>query len=88
MELHNLKINNGRGAVDGPLITLRKVGKSYVTPAGPYPALRDIDLETRPTRIQSTSSRLAWIVIWKGRACDLSAAPAKQISDLAPTSTW
>src|SRR5499426_4081508 len=45
MELHNRKTNNGRGAGDGPLITLRKVGKSYITPAGPYPALRDIDLE-------------------------------------------
>jgi putative ABC transport system ATP-binding protein len=45
MELHNWKTNNGRGAGDEPLITLRKVGKSYVTPAGPYPALRDIDLE-------------------------------------------
>jgi ABC-type glutathione transport system ATPase component len=45
MELHNQKTNNGRGAEDGPLITLRKVGKSYATPAGPYPALRDIDLE-------------------------------------------
>src|SRR5215475_276763 len=45
MELHNRKTNDGRGAGDGPLITLRKVGKSYVTPAGAYPALRDIDLE-------------------------------------------
>src|SRR5262247_2018760 len=45
MELQNHKTNNGRGAGDGPLITLRKVGKSYATPAGPYPALRDIDLE-------------------------------------------
>src|SRR5262249_4416025 len=45
MELHNQKTNNGRPAGDGPLITLRKVGKSYATPAGPYPALRDIDLE-------------------------------------------
>jgi ABC-type lipoprotein export system ATPase subunit len=45
MELHSRKTNNGRGAGDGPLITLRKVGKSYVTPAGSYPALRDIDLE-------------------------------------------
>jgi putative ABC transport system ATP-binding protein len=34
-----------RPSKDGPLITLRKVGKSYVTPAGLYPALRDIDLE-------------------------------------------
>src|SRR5215510_8616977 len=45
MEPHNRKTNNGRGAGDEPLITLRKVGKSYVTPAGPYPALRDIDME-------------------------------------------
>jgi len=45
MELHNRRKNNGHGAGDGPLITLRKVGKSYVTPAGAYPALRDIDLE-------------------------------------------
>jgi putative ABC transport system ATP-binding protein len=28
-----------------PLIALRKVGKSYATPAGTYPALREIDLE-------------------------------------------
>src|SRR5262247_186060 len=45
MELHNRKTNNGRVAGDGSLITLRKAGKSYVTPVGPYPALRDIDLE-------------------------------------------
>src|SRR5215510_3919309 len=45
MELQNHKTNNGRGAGDGPLITLRKVGKSYATPAGPHPAMRDIDLE-------------------------------------------
>jgi putative ABC transport system ATP-binding protein len=45
MELRDHKTNIGRGAGDGPLITLRKVGKSYATPAGLYPALRDIDLE-------------------------------------------
>src|SRR5262249_40119102 len=45
MELRDQKTNNGRGSGGGPLITLRKVGKSYATPAGPYPALRDIDLE-------------------------------------------
>jgi putative ABC transport system ATP-binding protein len=45
MELRDRKTNNGWGAGDGPLITLRKVGKSYATPAGLYPALRDIDLE-------------------------------------------
>jgi putative ABC transport system ATP-binding protein len=45
MELHNQKTNNGRGSGGGPLITLRKVGKGYATPAGLYPALRDIDLE-------------------------------------------
>src|SRR5262245_66440675 len=45
MALHNHKTNNGRGAGDSPLIILRKVGKSYATPAGLYPALRDIDLE-------------------------------------------
>src|SRR5262245_42351843 len=45
MELRDRKTNSGLGADDGPLITLRKVGKSYATPAGPYPALRDIDLE-------------------------------------------
>jgi len=45
MELHNRKTNNGRGAGDGLLITLRRVGKSYATPAGLYPALRDIDLD-------------------------------------------
>src|SRR5688572_3094524 len=45
MELGDRKINNGWRAGDGPLIELRKVGKSYATPAGLYPALRDIDLE-------------------------------------------
>jgi putative ABC transport system ATP-binding protein len=45
MELHDQKTNNGRLTGDGPLIRLRKVGKSYATPAGLYPALRDIDLE-------------------------------------------
>jgi putative ABC transport system ATP-binding protein len=45
MELHDQRANNRRGVGDGPLISLRKVGKSYVTPAGLYPALRDIDLE-------------------------------------------
>jgi putative ABC transport system ATP-binding protein len=34
-----------RPAGNEPLISLRKVGKSYSTPAGTYPALRDIDLE-------------------------------------------
>jgi putative ABC transport system ATP-binding protein len=45
MELRDRKTNDGRAAGDGPLIALRKVGKSYATPAGLYPALRDIDLE-------------------------------------------
>jgi putative ABC transport system ATP-binding protein len=45
MELHDQKTNSGQLTGDGPLITLRKVGKSYATPAGLYPALRDIDLE-------------------------------------------
>jgi putative ABC transport system ATP-binding protein len=45
MELHNPNTGIGRFTGDGPLITLRKVGKSYVTPAGHYPALREIDLE-------------------------------------------
>ena len=45
MELRDRKTNNGRAAGDGPLIALRRVGKSYATPAGLYPALRDIDLE-------------------------------------------
>lgn len=45
MELHDQKTNSGQLAGDEPLITLRKVGKSYATPAGLYPALRDIDLE-------------------------------------------
>jgi putative ABC transport system ATP-binding protein len=45
MELHDQKTNSGQPTGDGPLITLRKVGKSYATPAGLYPALRDIDLE-------------------------------------------
>ncbi len=45
MKLHNQKNGNGGFKGDGPLITLRKVGKSYATPAGQYPALREIDLE-------------------------------------------
>jgi len=45
MELLDRKTNNGLGVGSGPLIMLCKVGKSYATPAGPYPALRDIDLE-------------------------------------------
>ncbi len=45
MELHNQKTGNGRLTGNGSLITLRNVGKSYATPAGRYPALRDIDLE-------------------------------------------
>ena len=45
MELHDQKTNSAQLSGDGPLITLRKVGKSYATPAGLYPALRDIDLE-------------------------------------------
>src|SRR5262245_50190194 len=45
MDLLNQKTTNGRPKEDGPLITLRKVEKSYVTPAGCYPALREIDLE-------------------------------------------
>jgi putative ABC transport system ATP-binding protein len=45
MGLHDQKANSGQLTGDGPLITLRKVGKSYATPAGLYPALRDIDLE-------------------------------------------
>jgi putative ABC transport system ATP-binding protein len=45
MEPRDQKTNKGRGGGEGPLITLHKVGKSYATPAGLYPALRDIDLE-------------------------------------------
>jgi putative ABC transport system ATP-binding protein len=45
MELANRGTKETRPAVDEPLIELRKVGKSYSTPAGTYPALRDIDLE-------------------------------------------
>jgi putative ABC transport system ATP-binding protein len=44
MKQPNQKTNE-RPSKDGSLITLRKVGKSYATPAGLYPALRDIDLE-------------------------------------------
>ncbi len=40
MELHNQKTGNGGLTGNGPLITLRNVGKSYVTPAGRYHALR------------------------------------------------
>jgi putative ABC transport system ATP-binding protein len=45
MNLLNQKTNNGRLKGYESLITLRRVGKSYDTPAGIYPALRDIDLE-------------------------------------------
>jgi len=45
MELGDRKTNDDQAAGDWPLITLRKVGKSYATPAGLHPALRDIDLE-------------------------------------------
>jgi putative ABC transport system ATP-binding protein len=45
MGLRNQKTDNGQIAGDGPLITLRKVEKCYFTPAGRFPALRDIDLE-------------------------------------------
>ena len=45
MELHDQKTNSGQLTGEGPLITLRKVGKKYATPAGLYPALRDIDLD-------------------------------------------
>jgi putative ABC transport system ATP-binding protein len=45
MELHDQKTNSGQLIGEGPLITLRKVGKNYATPAGLYPALRDIDLD-------------------------------------------
>jgi putative ABC transport system ATP-binding protein len=45
MALHNQETKKGRETGDGPLIRLRKVGKSYATPAGLYPALREIDLE-------------------------------------------
>ena len=37
--------DGAREAGSGPLIVLREVGKSYTTPAGAFPALRDIDLE-------------------------------------------
>ncbi len=47
MKLHNQKTDPDRQSVDEPLITLCHVGKSYATPAGQYPALRDIDLEIR-----------------------------------------
>lgn len=45
MKLHDQKTDPDRPSGDGPLITLRQVWKSYATPAGQYPALRDIDLE-------------------------------------------
>jgi putative ABC transport system ATP-binding protein len=45
MELTSRGTKETQPAVDEPLIELRKVGKSYSTPAGTYPALRDIDLE-------------------------------------------
>lgn len=47
MEFSNRGSHNTRGSEDNPIITLREVDKSYVTPAGNYPALRDIDLEIR-----------------------------------------
>ena len=33
---------------DRPLITMRAVSKSYDTPAGSFPALKDIDLDVAP----------------------------------------
>src|SRR4051812_13081764 len=45
MGLLNRGRDDMRPAGDGSLISLRKVGKSYSTPAGTYPALLDIDLE-------------------------------------------
>jgi putative ABC transport system ATP-binding protein len=45
MGLPGSRTNNARLAGNGPLIALRKVGKSYSTPAGISPALRDVDLE-------------------------------------------
>jgi len=46
MELHNQSANVlPRPFGQEPLIALRNVGKSYLTPAGKYPALREIDLE-------------------------------------------
>jgi len=48
MELNLRATNHARSAGSGPLISLRKVGKNYRTPAGVCPALSDIDLEVHP----------------------------------------
>src|SRR5262245_6693914 len=45
MEMMNNGAKDLRQAGKEPLIALRDVSKSYSTPAGIYPALRDIDLE-------------------------------------------
>lgn len=45
MKIHNQAIPETRSAGNHPLIALRNIGKSYATPAGVFPALREIDLE-------------------------------------------
>jgi putative ABC transport system ATP-binding protein len=45
MRRTNRTAENALRAAGEPLIALRNVAKSYATPAGTYPALRDIDLE-------------------------------------------
>lgn len=45
MKIHHQAIPETRSAGNHPLIALRNIGKSYATPAGVFPALREIDLE-------------------------------------------
>ncbi|HZS07948.1 MAG TPA: ABC transporter ATP-binding protein [Blastocatellia bacterium] len=45
MQPDSQKTNTSDPTGNRPLIALRKVGKSYSTPAGEFPALREIDLE-------------------------------------------
>lgn len=45
MKPHDRKTNMGQADEEAPLIKLHKISKNYLTPAGQYPALRDIDLE-------------------------------------------
>jgi putative ABC transport system ATP-binding protein len=43
--------------MNGPLIVLRGAGKTYPTPAGPYPALRDLDLAIGPAEFVAVRGR-------------------------------
>ena len=44
-------------ATAGRLISLRKVTKSYATPAGTFPALREVDLELDAGELVAVTGR-------------------------------